>query len=90
VPPALGASVAFIALPLLAAGAVWGAGDLLGQLPEAGTDELRQVTLAVVLAGPATSIGALMARVWWPRLIGVVVTSGLAALLIAARAMFGS
>ena len=90
VPPALGASVAFVALPMLAAGGVWGVGDLLGRLPAAGTDELRQVTLTLVLGGPATSIGALMARVWWPRLIGVVVTSGLAALLIAARAVFGT
>jgi hypothetical protein len=88
-PPALGTSIAFMALPLLAAVLIWGLGGALDRLPPDGTDRMNVVTLALVLGGPATAVGALMARIWWPRLIGVVVTSGLAALVVAARALLG-
>jgi hypothetical protein len=88
-PPALGTSIAFMLLPLLAAGAIWGIGGALDRLPADGTDRMNVVTLTLVLGGPATAVGALMARIWWPRLIGVVVTSGLAALVVAARALLG-
>jgi hypothetical protein len=80
-------SAAVVLLPILGAGAVWGAGILLGRLPSSATDLGRLTSLALVLAGPATSVGAIMARVWWPRLVGVVVLSGLAASLFVARAL---
>jgi hypothetical protein len=82
-------SAAFVLLPLLGAGAVWLAATLNGRLPEAGTDLGRLTSLGLVLAGPATSVGAIMARAWWPRLVGVVVTSGLAAAVFVGRALLG-
>jgi hypothetical protein len=78
-----------MALPVLTAGVIWGLGGALDRLPPDGTDRMNVVTLALVLGGPATALAALMARIWWPRLIGVVVTCGLAALVVAARAVLG-
>jgi hypothetical protein len=88
-PPGLGVSIAFIVLPLLAAGAIWGIGNALDRLPADGTDQLRVVILALALGGPGTAVGALMARIWWPRIMGVVVTGGIVALVVAARALLG-
>ena len=82
-------SAAFVLLPLAGAGGVWLAAYLGGRLPEAGTDLGRLTSLGLVLAGPATSVGAIMARAWWPRLVGVVVTSGLAAAVFVGRAILG-
>jgi hypothetical protein len=78
-----------VLLPLLGTGIVWGAATFLDRLPEPGTDLARLTSLGLVLAGPATSVGAIMARAWWPRLVGVVVTSGLAAAVFVGRAVFG-
>ncbi|MGZ8513371.1 MAG: hypothetical protein ACXWWL_08025 [Candidatus Limnocylindria bacterium] len=74
-------------VPLVAAGAAWAAGTYLGRMPELGSDSARLTALALVLAGPGTSIGALMARAWWPRTVGVVVTGGLAASVFIGRAL---
>jgi len=82
-------SVAFVLLPLVGAGIVWGVASILGRLPEPGTDLGRLTSLALVLAGPATSIGAIMARAWWPRIVGVVVTSGLVAAVFVGRSLLG-
>ena len=82
-------SAAFVLLPLLGAGGVWAAATLGGRLPEPGTDLGRLTALGLVLAGPATSVGAIMARAWWPRLVGVVVTSGLASAVFVGRALLG-
>jgi hypothetical protein len=82
-------SAALVLLPLLGAGGVWLAASLSGRLPEAGTDLGRLTALGLVLSGPATSVGAIMARAWWPRLVGVVVTSGLAAAVFVGRALLG-
>jgi hypothetical protein len=82
-------SVAFVLLPLLGAGVVWGAASILGRLPEPGTDLGRLTSLGLVLAGPATSIGAIMARAWWPRIVGVVVASGLVAAVFVGRSLLG-
>jgi hypothetical protein len=83
--PALG----LVVLPLFGAGAAWGVGLLTGRMPMPGTDLARLTTLALVMAGPATSIGAAMALAWWPRLVGVVVAGGLAASVFVARALIG-
>lgn len=83
-------SVSFVLLPLLGSGAVWAAALLLGRLPDGTTELGRLTSLGLVLAGPATSVGAIMARAWWPRLVGVVVTSGLAATVFVGRAVLGS
>jgi hypothetical protein len=82
-------SVVFVLLPLLGAGVAWGIGLLTEGYPEPGSDLARLTSLALVLAGPATSIGAIMARTWWPRLVGVVVAGGLAASAFIARALLG-
>lgn len=84
-----GPSAAFVLVPLVGAGIVWGAATTLGRLPDPASDLGRLTSLALVLAGPATSIGAIMARAWWPRLVGVVVTSGLAASVFVGRALLG-
>lgn len=82
-------SAIFVLLPLVGAGLVWGVAGLLGRLPDPASDLGRLTALGLVLAGPATSVGAIMARAWWPRLVGVVVTSGLVAAVFVGRALFG-
>ncbi|MFN2384298.1 MAG: hypothetical protein ABR559_08565 [Gemmatimonadota bacterium] len=74
-------------VPLAAAGGAWAAGVYIGRMPELGSDTARLTALALVLAGPGTTIGALMARTWWPRTVGVVVTGGLAASVFIGRAL---
>jgi hypothetical protein len=78
-----------VLLPLVGAGAVWGVATAQGRLPDPATDIGRLTSLGLVLAGPATSVGAIMARAWWPRLVGVVVTSGLASAVFVGRAILG-
>jgi hypothetical protein len=82
-------SVAFVLLPLAATLGLWGAALALDRLPASGSGSARLTALALVFAGPATSLAAIMARTWWPRLVGVVVTSGLAAAVFIGRALFG-
>ena len=79
-------STAFALLPLVGAGAVWGAATMR---PPAGraTDLAKLAALALVLSGPATSLGAIVARTWWPRLVGVVVAGGLVASAFIGRAL---
>lgn len=81
--------VAFVLLPLLGAAVAWGAGIAAGRMPEAGTDLARLTSLALVLAGPATSVGAILALAWWPRIVGVVVAGGLAASVFIGGALIG-
>jgi hypothetical protein len=83
------ARAAFVSLPLLGAGLAWGIGIATGRMPEPGSDLARLTSLALVMAGPATSLGAIMAMAWWPRLVGVVVTGGLVASVFIGRALFG-
>jgi hypothetical protein len=79
----------FVLLPSAGAGIAWWAGQTLGTLPEPGSDLARLSSLALVLAGPATSVGAVMALAWWPRLVGVVVAGGLVASAFIGRSLFG-
>jgi hypothetical protein len=75
-------------LPLLATGAVATAAFIAGRLslPDA---ELRLVGLALAVIGPGAGVGALIARTWFPRLVGLVVLTALAALLLVGRALLG-
>ena len=82
-------STALVLLPLAGAGAAWGLGLLLDRMPDPGSDVGRLTALALVLAGPAATVGAIMARVWWPRLVGVVVAGGLAAAVFVGRSLIG-
>jgi hypothetical protein len=81
--------VAFVFLPLVGAGAAWAAGTATGLMPDPETDLGRLTLLALVMAGPATSLGAIMALAWWPRLVGVVVAGGLAASVFIGRSLIG-
>jgi hypothetical protein len=83
----LGARAAFVVLPLVGAGLAWFAGVATGRMPEAGSDLARLTSLGLVMAGPATSVGAVMAMAWWPRLVGVVVTGGLVASVFIGRSL---
>lgn len=83
-------SAAFVLVPLVGAAIVWGAALSLDRLPDPTSDLGRLASLALVLAGPGTSVGAIMARAWWPRIVGVVVTCGLAASVFVGRALLGA
>ncbi len=87
--PRSGPSLALLVLPLVAAGAAWGLAVLLDRMPDPGTDVGRLTALGLVLAGPATTVGAILARVWWPRLVAVVVAGGLATAVFLGRALLG-
>jgi len=82
-------SLALLVLPLVGAGMAWALVALLDRMPEPGTDVGRLTALALVLAGPATTVGAIMARIWWPRLVAVVVAGGLATTVFVGRALLG-
>jgi hypothetical protein len=84
-----GPSLVLLFLPLLAAGMAWAAAIVLGRMPEPGTDLGRLTALGLVLAGPATTVGAIMARVYWPRIVGVVVAGGLATAVFVGRSLLG-
>jgi hypothetical protein len=83
-------NVALIFLPLIGAGAAWGIGLAAGRMPEPGSDLARLTSLGLVLAGPATSVGAILAMARWPRIVGIVVAGGLAASVFIARALIGA
>lgn len=87
--PRPGPSLALLILPLAGAGVAWGAAVVLDRMPAPGTDLGRLTALALVLAGPATTVGAIMARVWWPRIVGVVVVGGLTTAVFVGRALLG-
>lgn len=82
------APFAAASLPLLGAVAVWAVAALFGRLdlPDA---ELRPLSLALAANGPLAALGALAARVWYPRLLGLVVVSALAGLVLVGRALLG-
>ena len=83
-------STALVLLPLVGAGAAWGIGLMVDRMPDPGSEVGRLTALALVLAGPAATVGAIMARVWWPRLVGVVVAGGLAAAVFVGRSLIGA
>lgn len=82
-------SAALIVLPLVGAGAAWGIGLARDSIPAPGTDLGRLTALGLVLAGPGAAVAAIMARVWWPRLVAVVVATGLASAVFVGRALLG-
>jgi hypothetical protein len=82
-----GRTAASIVLPSAVALSAWQLMTLADAVPPAGSDEARLLMVSLLLAGPATSIGVIMARVWWPRLMGVVVAGGGASLVMVGRVM---
>ncbi|MDP9244372.1 MAG: hypothetical protein M3O77_04725, partial [Chloroflexota bacterium] len=73
-------------VPLAAAAVVWVTAQVSGNL-EGDANSSRLLILAVALAGPVATLGALMARAAWPRLVGLVLLSGLGALLLIGRSL---
>jgi hypothetical protein len=73
-----------IALPLIGAGIAWSAVAVTGR-PVLPIDESRILLAALALVGPVGAFGALIARVWYPRLGGLVMISSVAALAMLAR-----
>ncbi|MCV0403955.1 MAG: hypothetical protein K5924_09640 [Chloroflexi bacterium] len=82
-------SVALVALPLIGAAAAWGIGLARESIPPPGTDLGRLTALGLVLAGPGAAVAAIMARIWWPRLVAVVVATGLASAVFVGRVLLG-
>lgn len=76
-------------LPLAGAAGAWAVGLSVGRMPTPGTDLGRLTALGLVLVGPATTIGAILAHAWWPRIAGVVVAVGLIGCAFIARALLG-
>ena len=82
-------SAALLLLPLAGAGAAWLLATSTGRMPDPGTDLGRLTALGLVLAGPVTTVGAIVARVWWPRIVAVVVAGGLATAVFVGRSLLG-
>lgn len=76
------------AVPLVAAAAMWGAAAIIGRL-DLPTTELRPISLALVASGPLAALATLAARTWFPRLVGLVAISAVAALILLGRALLG-
>jgi hypothetical protein len=75
-----------VVVPLLLATVVWAYATVSGRL-DLADDEARLVGLTLALVGPAAAIGALVARTWFPRLLGLVAVSAVCALVLAGRAL---
>jgi hypothetical protein len=73
-------------IPLLLATVVWAYASVSGRLTLTD-DEARLVGLTLALVGPAAALGALAARAWFPRLLGLVAVSSVCALVLAGRAL---
>ena len=80
------APFAAAAVPLVAAAAMWGAAAIIGRL-DLPTTELRPISLALVASGPLAALATLAARTWFPRLVGLVAISAVAALILLGRAL---
>lgn len=80
------AELGIVLLPTLLAGAGWLYALVHGldQLPTA-----RHLGMALVLAGPIATVGAIAARFWWPRLAMLVLSSGAFALALVAGSLLG-
>lgn len=85
--PLPGARAAAVIAPVLVAGALWNLILAAERLPELDGTRLRLLTTAFIIAGPGASIGAAIARIWWPRLVGLVSLTALFALALLARAV---
>jgi hypothetical protein len=73
-----------IGLPLVGAAIAWIAVTVTGR-PALPIDEARILLAALALVGPVGALGGLIARVWYPRLGGLVMASSVAALAMLSR-----
>ncbi|HEX6656187.1 MAG TPA: hypothetical protein VF153_08260 [Candidatus Limnocylindria bacterium] len=77
-----------LALPAVAAVAVWYVATTQQRLdlPQA---QLRPVAAALLATGPAAALAGIAARIWFPRLLGLVTITSLIGVALVARALFG-
>lgn len=75
-----------VVVPLLAATIVWAYATVSGNL-DLPDDRARLVGLTLALGGPGAALGALVARAWFPRLLGLVTVTSVCALILAGRAL---
>jgi hypothetical protein len=78
------AALGVLLLPLIATALV--AAVVLVARPAEGVAP-RNVAFAMVLIGPAATLAAVGARIWWPRLVPLVVAASFFALLMVGRAL---
>jgi hypothetical protein len=75
-----------VVMPAIAAGALWLAAVVNGRL-EMPVEQLRPVAVALLAAGPAGALAGLVAQTWFPRLVGLVAITSLAALGLIGRGL---
>jgi hypothetical protein len=80
---------AILALPAVAALGIWVVAMLQQRLEVLPLQELRPVAAALLATGPVAALAAVAARVWFPRLLGLVTVTSLTALVLVARALLG-
>jgi hypothetical protein len=73
-------------VPLLLATVVWAYATVSGNL-DLPDDRARLVGLTLALVGPGAALAALVARAWFPRLLGLVTVTSVCALILAGRAL---
>jgi hypothetical protein len=77
---------AVAAAPLALAAGVWAAAWLTGGL-ELPDREARLAAISLALAGPGAALGALLARAFFPRLLGLVAIAAVCSLVLVGRAL---
>jgi hypothetical protein len=75
-----------VVTPAVVAGAVWLAAAVNGRL-DMPVEQLRPVAVALLAAGPAGALAGLAAQTWFPRLVGLVAITALAALGLIGRGL---
>ncbi|HEY7463985.1 MAG TPA: hypothetical protein VH987_06020 [Candidatus Limnocylindria bacterium] len=75
-------------VPVLAAAAVYVLAATQGRL-SMSQEELRPVAVALLATGPAAAAAGLVARIWFPRLVGLVILSSLVSMVLVGRVLLG-
>jgi hypothetical protein len=77
-----------LVLPVLAAVAVWAVAATQRRL-DLPPAKLRPVAAALLATGPAAALAGMVARLWFPRLLGLVTITSLIGVALVARALLG-
>jgi len=88
IPPERLAAYGVAVVPAVAASIVWAAAAIGGRL-DMPTEQLRPVAVALLATGPAGALAGLIAHTWFPRLLGLVAVTSLAALGLLGRVLLG-
>jgi hypothetical protein len=79
---------AVLVVPVVAALGVWAAAAAQQRL-DMPPAQLRPVAAALLASGPAAALAGIVARVWFPRLLGLVTVTSLLGVGLVARALLG-